>query len=205
MFVKVLSPKIKPAIAGITHRCPNQNNFPQIIKTNFDKLDTDTKESYILGDFDINNYKSNKYLVREDNRTSLKFLSSNIKNDHQFYTMHGLNQLIKSPTCVTCSTSTSNLIDHMIKSNLTSFPTRVSQKGVIDVRISDHQLISCTHKISSLKTSSTYKYLNLCSFKNYSANFYKEVLKQLKFRNCQTFDDINDGLFQFFKENDDRY
>lgn len=205
MFVKVLLPKIKPVIVGITHRCPNQNKCPQIIKTNFDKLDTDTKASYILGDFDINNYKRNKYLVCEYNRTSLKFLSSNIKNDHQFYTMHGLNQLIKSPTCVTCSTSTSNLIDHMIKSNLTSFPTRVSQKGVIDVRISDHQLLSCTHKISSLKTSSTYKYLNLCSFKNYSANFYKEALKQLKFRNCQTFDDINDGLFQFFKENDDRY
>ena len=51
--------------------------------------------------------------------------------------MHGLKQLIKSPTRLTCSAST--LTNHI----LASFPSRVSQKGVIDV-VSDHQLIFCT-------------------------------------------------------------
>ena len=52
---------------------------------------------------------------------------------HHFCTMHGLNQLIQCPTRVTCSTST--VIDHV----LDSFPSSVSQNGVINVCLSDHQ------------------------------------------------------------------
>ena len=44
----------------------------------------------------------------------------------------GLKQLIQPPTRVTCSTST--VIDHI----LPSAPSRVSQKGVINVGVSDH-------------------------------------------------------------------
>ena len=91
--------------------------------------------------------------------------------------MHGLKQLRKSPTRVTCSTST--LTDH----TLASFPSRVSQKGVIDVEISDHQLIFCTQKISRLKLGGIHKYLNFRSFKNYTVDSYKEGLKQLDFPN----------------------
>ena len=73
--------------SGIIYRPSNQSNFLEIIKANFDKLDTDTKESYIFGDFNINMYQNNKYIVTID-----------IKNYQQFCTMHGLKQLIKSPT-----------------------------------------------------------------------------------------------------------
>ena len=85
-------------------------------------------------------YQTNKCTARDDNTISSKFLSSDIKNCEQFCTMHGLEQLIKSPTRVACSTST--LIDHI----LASFPSRVFQRAVIDVGISDHQLIFCTRK-----------------------------------------------------------
>ena len=47
MSVKVLLRKTKPVIAGIIHRSPKQNNFFQIVKTNFDKLDTNTCKSRI--------------------------------------------------------------------------------------------------------------------------------------------------------------
>ena len=113
-------------------------------------------------------YQNNKHIVPDDSTISLKFLSSDVKNYQQFFTMHGLKQLIKSPTRVTCSTST--LIDDI----LASFLSRV-----IDVGISDHQLIFCTRKISSLKTGGIYKYLNFRSFKNYPVDSYKEGLKQL--------------------------
>ena len=75
-------------------------------------------------------YQNNKlkYIVRDDNTISLKFLSSDIKNYHQFCIMHGLKQLIKSPTRVNCSTSI--LIDNI----LACFFARVSQKGAIDER-----------------------------------------------------------------------
>ena len=121
IFIEVLLPKTKPIIVGIIYRPPNQSNL-EIINANFDKLDTSTKESYILGDFNINMYHNNKYIVRDDNRNSSKFLSRNIKNYHQFCTMHGLKQLMKSPTRVTCSKST--LIDHI----LASLFSAVSQK-----------------------------------------------------------------------------
>ena len=109
------------------------------------------KEIYILGDFNINMYHNYRYIVRDNNTISSKFLSHDIKNYHQFCTMHGLKQLIQSPTRVTCSTST--LIDHI----LTSAPSRVSQKGVINVGVSDHQLIFCTRKIFKTKTGGDHK------------------------------------------------
>ena len=105
--------------------------------------------------------------------------------------MHGLKQLIKSPNRITCSTST--LIDHI----LASFLSRVSQKGVIDVGISDHQLIFCTRKISRLKTGGIHKYLNFHSFKNYTVDSYKEALKQLDFPNYETSDDVNSAHCNF--------
>ena len=104
-------------------------------------------------------YRNKKYIARDDNTIPLKFHSSDIKNYHQFCTLHGLEQQIKSTTRVTCSNST--LIDPI----LASFPSRVSQKGVIDVGISDRQLIFCTPKISRLKTGGIHKYLNFCLFK----------------------------------------
>ena len=48
------------------------------------------KKPYILGDFDITMYQNNKYIVGDDKRISLRFLSSDIENYHQFCTMHGL-------------------------------------------------------------------------------------------------------------------
>ena len=52
---------------------------------------------------------------------------------------------MKSLICVTFSTS--NLIDHI----LTSVPSRVSQKGVINVEVPDTQLIFCTRKFPESK------------------------------------------------------
>ena len=124
-------PKTKPLIVGIMYRAPNQNNFSKIINA---------KESNILSDSLKNMYQNNKHTVRDDNTISLKLVSSNIKYYHKFCTMYDLKQLIQSPTSVICSTST--LIHHI----LASFPSSVSQKGVIDIGISNHQLIFCTQK-----------------------------------------------------------
>ena len=112
---------------------------------------------------------------------SLKFISSYMKNNHQFCTIHGLKQLIKCPTPVTCSTST-----HI----LASFPSRVSQKGITEVGISNHQLIFCIQKKLRLKQGGIRKYLNFGSLKNYTVNSSKEALKK---------------LLQSLSENNDRY
>ena len=112
-------------MVGIINRSPSQNSFLEILNKNFPCIDTDAKEIYI-GDFNINMYENNKYTVHENNTAFTKFASADAKKYHQFCTIHGLKQLIHCPARVTFSTST--LTDHI----LASFPSRVSQKGVIN-------------------------------------------------------------------------
>ena len=122
-------------------------------------------------------YEKNKYIVHENNTVCTKFASADTKKYHQFCTMHGLKQLIQCPTRVTCSTST--LTDHI----LARFPSRVFQKGVINVGLADHQLIFCTQKTYKFKTCGVRKYINLRSLKNYKGDVYKKSLGQLVFPN----------------------
>ena len=72
---------------------PSQNDFLEILNMTFEKVDIEKKEIYILGDFNINMYQSNRYSVGDDNTISSKFLSRDIKNYYHFCTMHSLEQL----------------------------------------------------------------------------------------------------------------
>ena len=101
IFFETLFPKTTPVTVGIMYRPPKQTNFLEILDMTFEKVDTDKKEIYILGDFNITMYHNNRYIVHDDNTISSKFLSHGVKNYHQFCTMHGLKQLIQSPTRVT--------------------------------------------------------------------------------------------------------
>ena len=139
IFFEILLPKTELIKVVIIYRTPSQNTFLKILNKNLPSIDTDAKETYIL-DFNINTYESNKFIVHENNTICTKFASALAKKYHQFFTMHGLKQLIQCPTQVTCSTSA--LIDRI----LASFSSRVSQKGVINIGLSDHQLLFCLHK-----------------------------------------------------------
>ena len=75
----------------------------------------------------------------------LKSVSNNARKYHQFCTTFGLNGTIKSPTRITCRNT--YLIDYI----LASIPPQISQHGVINVSVSDHQLICCTRKINKIK------------------------------------------------------
>ena len=181
-------------MVGIVDRSPSQNNFLEILNQKFPFIVTDVKESYILGDFNINIYESNKYIVHENNTVCTKFVFAHAKKYHQFCTMHGLKQLIQCPTRVTCSTST--LVDHILASS----PSRVSQKGVINVSLSDHQFIFCTRKVSKCKTGGVLQYINFRSLKNYRADDHKKSLGQVVFPNYEIFDDVNAVCSDFFQK-----
>ena len=62
-------------------------------------------------------------------------MSPEVTSYFQFCSLYGLEQLIKPPARVTCSTF--SLIDRI----LITFPERISQQGIIDVGLSDHQLM----------------------------------------------------------------
>ena len=55
----------------------------------------------IIGDFNINMYENNEYIVHENNTVCTTFASADAKKHHQFCTMHDLKQLIQCPTRVT--------------------------------------------------------------------------------------------------------
>ena len=64
--------------------------------------------------------------------------------------------------------------------------------------MSEHQLIFCTRKISRIKPGGAYKYLNFRSLQNYTADYYKETLKQIVFPNYENFGDVNETYLNFF-------
>ena len=74
------------------------------------------------------------------------------------------------------------------------------KKGVINVGVSDHHLVFCKRKISRIKTGSAHKYLNLCSSKNYTTDYYEEALRQVDFPNYESFGDVNEAYSNFFQK-----
>ena len=98
-------------------------------------------------------------------------------------TMFRLKQLIESPTRRTCSSY--SIIDHIP----TSFPDRITQRGILDVGLSDHQLIYYTRKITRIKRGG-HKQITFRSFKNYTIDGYVKALVE-KFAN------VNDAYSNF--------
>ena len=72
-----------------------------------------------------------------------------IKIYREFCALHGLSQIIDNATRIT--ETTSSLLDHI----LTNVKDKVSQSDVINIGLSDHQMIFCTRK--KLKTQNRRK------------------------------------------------
>ena len=133
---------------------------------------------YILGDLNIN-------LINNQKQTR-----NGMKRYQEFCSLHGLKQLITSPTRVTDNSL--SLLDHV----LTNSTDRISQSGVVDTGLSDHQLIYCTRKVNQTKFN-THKYIRTRSLKNYSQSSYLEKLNEIIFPNYSKFKDINDAYSGF--------
>ena len=133
---------------------------------------------YILGDLNIN-------LIN-----NIKHVPNGIKHYREFCSLHGLRQLIKSPTRVTVNSS--SLLDHI----LTNSTEKVSQSGILDLGLSDHQLIYCTRKTTRAKYNK-HKYIKVRSLKNYTKDLYLEALKKIEFPDYSNFDNIDDAYCDF--------
>ena len=82
---------------------------------------------------------------------------------------------------------------------LASYPERVTQQGIIDVGLSDHQLIFCTRKLSRIKRG-THKQFKFRSFKHYSADLFKETLTSTNFPNYLNFNDATEAYDDFIQK-----
>ena len=193
VFFEILLPNTKSIVVGIIYRPPSQSEFLEIVNTHFSKLDTNSNETYILGDFNINLYLNNSYIFQKNNLLQSQSIPSDIKKYYDFYTMFGLKELVEVPARVTCSSST--IIDHI----LASFLNRVSQHSVIDVGLFDHQIIYCTRKISRIKRG-THKEIRCRSLKNYSADISEEAMGRVDFPNYHNFENVNDAYSNFIQK-----
>ena len=88
------------------------------------------------------------------------------------------------------------LIDHI----LASIPSQVSQEGVINVSVSDRQLVYCTRKINKIKTGGVHKHITFHLFKNYTVDAYKDALNKVNFPNYELFNDANEAYSNFFQK-----
>ena len=91
--------------------------------------------------------------------------------------------IIRDPTRITSTTS--SLLDHI----LTNAEKKISQKGAIDVGLSDHLLIYCTQKILRAKAN-MHNQVRVHSLKTYTPERFVEELKKIDFLNY-IFSDIN--------------
>ena len=182
IFLDILIPNSKPILIGIVYRPPSQSGFLRDLSeainntTNFDSL-----EVYILGDFNLN-------LI--DKKTGSPCELANYK---EFFSSHGLKQLISCPTRITKNTST--LLDHV----LTNSHDKVSLSGVIDIGLSDHQLIYCTRKVTRAKFHDN-KFITIRSLKNYSQDIYIEALNEIDFPDYSEFDSVDEAYDDLVKK-----
>ena len=143
---------------------------------------------FILGDTNINIFDNGENIL--DKYKDMGKRKSNFgaipKKYAQVCSTLGLKQLTKHPTRITCHTST--LIDHII----TNYEEKVTQSGVINTSLSDHQLIFCTRKIkhTTVKTNN-HKQISFRSLKNYSMENFEQELKNIAFPNYEKFSDVN--------------
>lgn len=175
IFLDVLLPKTKPILVGILYRPPDQPGFLYKLSnainntTNFDN-----QEVYILGDLNIN--------LRYTGRR----IPNGIKRYREFCTLHGLKQLIESPTRITQNTST--ILDHI----LTNSKDMILEVGTLETGLSDHQLIYCTRKKYKEKTNKK-TFIKYRSLKHYTPEILIDKLKNTSFPNYSTYDDVNVG------------
>ena len=181
IFFDLLFPRTKPISVGIFYKPPSQKRFLEQIITEFESLEL-YNELYILGDFNINLlFKRNCILNKtHEIKNHFREFSPEIKKYNEFCSIYGFKQLINCPTRITCNTST--LIDHI----LTYSQDNISQSGVIDTAISDHNMIYCTRKILKAKYNK-HKELTFRSLRNYSVDVYKQALERASFPNYDNF------------------
>ena len=193
IFFELLLPNTKPIVVGAIYCQPNQTNFMEILNENLSKVDTNILETYILGDFNKNLWQNGHYVFQKHNLLSCHLVPNDVKNYFDFCTMFDLKYLIESPTQITCSSSF--IIDHI----LASFPERVTQRGILNVGLSDHQLIYCTRKITKIKRGG-HEQLTFQSFKNYTIDGYEKALVEINLSEYKKFDNVNDAYSNFIQK-----
>ena len=178
LFINVLLPKSKPFIVGMCYRPPDDSNFCDKLENNILSIKELEQETYILGDFNINYCKANN--------------SSLMKSLKRVMTSLNLDQLVKSPTRISPTSST--IIDLIFTSNT----SKVNGSGVINSGISDHCMIYCTRKLTK-DYFGKHNNVKLRSLKNYDKNDFVSQLNLVDWSSVIYCDNVNLAWSNFKK------
>ena len=95
-----------------------------------------------------------------------------------------LKQILRKPTRITCHCA--SLLDHILSNSV----EKISDSGIIDIGVSDHQLTFCTRKILRHKTNN-HKNVYVRSLKNYNIEKFSKSLQDAKFPNYDIFSNVD--------------
>ena len=113
-------------------------------------------------------------LLKKQYSDSYSQVAPIVKNYRDLCFSYSPHQLIMEPTRTTERTKT--LIDHI----LTNSPEKVIQRRVIEMGLSDHELVYCSRKTSLLKLNEHHQIL-FRSMKSYSDEIFVDKLRSIKF------------------------
>ena len=132
----------------ISHRPPDKHDFVNCLEHTFSDTNAlESQECYHLGDINTNLQPMEKEIFRQKPANTINKEIPNLTRSYlEFCFTHSLEQIMTRPTRVTDQTAA--LIDHII----TNSSDKVSQSGVKDLGLSDHDLIYCTRKTSLPKS-----------------------------------------------------
>ena len=163
-WVKIIMQNSKDIVIGVVYRPPNGDveNFCEKLITSCDDIGVNhTKDIFLMGDFNIN------YLAVNERH---KKLLTNMES------LTGLKQLITQPTRMT------NCID-LIFTNC----NEIANSGVLDIDISDHDLVFVTKKKATITREQIDFYGR--SYKNYDKNDFQLHLINHNWETFWGFDD----------------
>ena len=185
VFFDLLIPKIKPLSIGIFYRPPHVNTFLETIANDLKLIDLKETEVYFLGDFNINLLVNDKFVLKENQSLDFRNINCPLMSKYkELCQTFSLKEVIQEPTRI--RSTTSSLLDHI----LTNAGWKISQKGVIDVGLSDHQLIYCTRKIIRTKAN-MHNQIQVRSLKKYTPELLIKELKKINFPKYNIFSNVN--------------
>ncbi len=171
VFLDILLPNSKPILIGILYRPPNQSGFLDSLSNSI--LNSDNfinQEVYLLGDLNFNLLNSNgKYIKGYKHNTSV---TPWYKNYMDLCSSYNLEQLIRTETRT--AKGKVSLLDHI----LTNTQSLILQSGVVNVGLSDHQLIYCTRKKHKEKLNQHNTFIAR-SYKNYTTEKFLIALRKI--------------------------
>ena len=192
IFFDALLPKTKPIFVGVIYKPPNSINFLECFNKHLDDINLDN-EIFLFGDFNINLLHNGKYILKENQAMQNRIPSTHLVSQYKLSCQrYSLEQIIKHATRTTCSSST--LIDHI----LTKSMEKIFQSGVINIGISDHQLICLTQKLHRMK-SNTHKQIKIRSLKNYSIESLNKGLSMINFPSYEYLNDVDIAYSDFIE------